>query len=603
MRSAIILWMVAGSLVPAMGQNPNVSFSPPSAYLTAQAGTTALVSTKVLMWNTGNQFNYLASTNQGWMTVSPASGTIPTGGYVELTVTGDPRQIQSGTYTGIVTVTPGQASGLPVASFGVTFEMTGYAFLVSPERLDFVVGPESTDLKGINITISDGTVREVSATAFMQGGGNWLTVVTAPPILAPTTANIRVSASGMDIGTVVQGEVRVTAASLPGVVKVVPVTMTVQERPTGYTIVPSMLSFYQFSNQIPPQQPVQVVGAGDRPLPFDVILSPGSIGLSATAGRAITPISFGVLMDTTQTIELPRDDSLTIKPADGSGEIVVPIKTAQTPPTVYAIPQVADGGAVSGGKFRTSITVVNNDSAPQTVSLRFYREDPVSHGTVAWTPQMENNANTENVRIPVNASWTVQTAGAPDVISAGWAEVVCSACVGNNRGVSGLAVFQQVQPDGRIQEAAVPVNSTLMQRHILPFDNSGGFVTSMAVANLSATETLKLRVAFRDGTGRILRMDKVKDIPPRGHYAFELPSEYTYLQGLRGSADLWAISGRPSVLGLRFSPTGAFTSFEAQSFNRRQTGRKAIPQVADGGVSGRGQPGQPGHPGGDVGDD
>jgi hypothetical protein len=161
--------------------------------------------------------------------------------------------------------------------------------------------------------------------------------------------------------------------------------------------------------------------------------------------------------------------------------------------------------------------------------------------------------------------------------------VACSTCVGNSKGVSGLAVFRQLQPDGRIQEAAVPINSVPMQRNLLPYDNTNGFVTSMAIANLSATEVARVRVAFRDPLGRLLRVDKLKDIPARGHFAFELAKEFPSVAGLRGTADFWILEGQISVLGLRFSPTGAFTSFEAQTLNRRVFGRRSIPQVADGG--------------------
>jgi hypothetical protein len=122
-----------------------------------------------------------------------------------------------------------------------------------------------------------------------------------------------------------------------------------------------------------------------------------------------------------------------------------------------------------------------------------------------------------------------------------------------------------------------------MQRNLLPFDNANGFVTSIALANLSSSEVARVRVAFRDRTGRLIGLDRLKDIPARGHTAFELFREFPYLQNLTGTADFWVLGGHISVLGLRFSPSGAFTSFEVQSLNRRPSGKKSIPQVADGG--------------------
>lgn len=583
MKKAILI-LLAGCLLPVWGQNPYVTFTPNPAGITVDAGTTAPASAKVQMTNTGNPFSFLATSDQSWLTVSPSSGSIGTGATLELTITGDPTQIQTGLYTGTITITPTVGSGLPATSFNVNFRMNGIAILSSPDKLDFAIGPESTDVKALNLAISDGVFREITVTPVTADGGNWLTVVSTPPFVAPTSVNIRANTSGLDAGRTLTGEVRLTSPALAGVSKVIPVTLLVLDQSTGYSVVPSQLNFYALGTQQPPAQPVQVVAAGGRTALFDVLLSPGSIGLSSTATRAQTPATFSVQMDTTQAIQLPREDSVTVKPADGAAEMAIPVKTQLAPaPAIFAIPQVADGGPAAAGKFRTSITVTNNDTVPAIVTLRFYKSDPATRSTVAWFPQMDNNEKIDNITIPVNSSWTVQTAGAPETISSGWAEVACSTCVGNSKGVSGLAVFRQVQPDGRIQEAAVPINSMPMQRNLLPYDNTNGFVTSMAIVNLSGSETARVRVAFRDSLGRLLRVDRLKDIPARGHFAFELAREFPSVAGTRGTADFWILSGQISVLGLRFSPTGAFTSFEAQSLSRRVFGRRSIPQVADGG--------------------
>ncbi|MBI5083917.1 MAG: hypothetical protein HZB13_04895 [Acidobacteria bacterium] len=572
------LVLFAAGLVPAAAQNPYLTWSPTSVTLEATAGSATPVTVRVRLTNSGNAFNFLASGNQGWFSSTPTSGTLAAGGTIEFVISADPTGMQTGTYTAAFTVTPGPGTGLPPSSIEVTFNVTGFAFLTVPESLEFTVGPEATDAKSFSVSLSDGIAREVVATPYTGNTGNWLAVLNSAPITTPTAINVRVSAAGLEIGTVLQGEIRLTAPALPGLQKSIPIKMTVVDRSPGYSVVPSHLNFYSFSTTQPPAQPVQVFASADRRLPFDVVKSPGSTPLSASLTRGITPITFTASMDTSLTPELPRDDSMSIVPLDGSSEIVVPIRTSIEPARVYAIPQVADGGG-----FRTAFTVVNNDPATALIALRFYKSDPVTHATSAWTPAMENNERVDNIQIPAGASWTVQTAGAATGITSGWAEVVCASCTGNSKGVSGLAVFRQAQPDGRIQEAAVPINASLMQRSFLPYDNAGGMVTSMAIANISQTEVAKVRVAFRDASGRVLRIDRVKDIPPRGHFAFELIREFPYLNGTRGTADFWITSGQISILGLRFSPSGAFTSFEAQTLNRRAFGRRSLPQIADGG--------------------
>ncbi|MBI4889808.1 MAG: hypothetical protein HY821_04225 [Acidobacteria bacterium] len=582
MKRTALLPALLCLLLPAWGQNPYVSFNPPAHVFNIEAGNQVSQSVKVQMTNTGNPFSFVNSSNQGWLGVSPTGGTIANGQTLELTVTANPTQMQSGTYTGIITVTPSAGSGLPPATFNVTMNISGLVIFVNPERLDFSANMEGTDTKSFSVSFSDAVIREIQVTPVQ--GASWLTVVSTPPLIAPIGVTVRAIASGLDPGTVLNGELKITVPSLPGVTKSVPASLTVLDQNSGFLVAPSQLNFYSFGTLPPPSQPVQVSAARGGIEVFDVVLSPDSVGLTATATRAQTPTTFAVQMDTTQVIQLPRQDTVSVRPSSGNAEIIIPVKTNSTPqPPTYAIPQVADGGPASAGKFRTSITVTNSDTSPVTVSLRFYKSDPATRATVPWTPQMENNEKIDNITIPVGASWTVQTAGAPDIISAGWAEVVCSSCTGNSKGVSGLAVFRQLQPDGKIQEAAVPINSTLMQRSLLPYDNTNGFVTSMAVANLSTTETARVRVAFRDANGKLLRIDKFKDIPARGHYSFELPREFPTLAGQRGTADIWILNGNISLLGLRFSPTGAFTSFEAQSFHRRLLGKRSLPQIADGG--------------------
>jgi hypothetical protein len=53
-------------------------------------------------------------------------------------------------------------------------------------------------------------------------------------------------------------------------------------------------------------------------------------------------------------------------------------------------------------------------------------------------------------------------------------------------------------------------------------------------------------------------------IDPKGHATFDLLKRYgTALVNQRGSIDMISSSGELVGLGLRFSPSGAFTSFPA----------------------------------------
>ena len=571
MRLAPVL-VFALCLPFTFGQAPLLFWSP-AISISLPAGSTAALTAPATLTNFGGAFSYVATSDQPWMSVSPASGTIGATSPQSFVITIQPAQLAGGTWTGKITVTPSVGSGTAPATLDVTIQVEALSFVFNPSVLEFTISPESTEAKPVTITLSDGTTRPISATVVpLSGPANWLTFTNNSPFISNEAIQVRASAAGLDPGMVVTGEIRVTGTTVAGLTGTIPVKLTVANQGVGFTVIPSQLNYYVFGTVQPPPQLVQVLAIDGRTMFFDLFQSAGSTPMSLSISSGVTPMFFQAQMDTSSTPTLPREDSFRVTPRDGSAAVITPVKTALEPTRVNAIPQVADGGG-----FQTSITVVNNEQVPVQVAVKFYKSDPATRATSPWTPPMEGNAAVENIQIPVGSSWTVQTAGTSSVISSGWAEVV------SDKRVSGLAVFRQVQPDGRIQEAAVPINNGLMQRNLLPFDNTNSFVTSMAVANLSSTEVGKVRVAFRDPAGKLIRIDRLKDIPARGHTAFELNKEFPYLGGLSGTADFWVLGGNISVLGLRFSPSGAFTSFEVQSLNRRPGGKKAIPQVADGG--------------------
>lgn len=572
MRFAAAL-LFALSVQFAYGQVPLLIWDPPSISVSVDAGSNAPITAPATLRNFGGSFSYTATSDQSWMSVSPTSGTLGASLSAGFVMTILPAQLSGGTWIGHITITPAEGSGAAPAVLTVTVQRQSLSFLFFPSELQFATGPDSTASKPVTITLSDGTTRPMTASAVvLSGPTNWLTIATPAPYNTNDQLEVRVSAAGLDPGTVVQGEIRFAGTTVTGLTGSVPVKLTVTENGVGFTIIPSQLNYYAFGTVQPPPQLVQVIAFDGRTMTFDVTQSAGSAPLGLSISSGVTPTFFQASLDTSATATLPREDSFTVVPRDGSPSVIAPVKTFLEPTRVNAIPQVADGGG-----FKTSITVVNTDTVPARVKLLFHKSDPATRSTTDWSPPMEGGARVDNIEIPVGSSWTVQTAGTSSTTSSGWGEVVT-----DNR-VGGLAVFRQLQSDGRTQEAAVPINSGLMQRNLLPFDNTNGFVTSMAVANLSASEAARVRVAFRDAAGRLIRVDRLKDIPARGHTAFELYHEFPYLSGLSGTADFWVLGGHISVLGLRFSPTGAFTSFEVQSLSRRTTGKKSIPQVADGG--------------------
>lgn len=560
--------LLAAACLSLLAQSP-LLFNPSSVQVSSEAGSSAPIVRTVKLQSSLTVSFLAASSQPSWLEIWPASGTVSPGPGNDITLTIKPQGFQTGVYTGWVTATP-QNGGQSVI-LNVTLNVTGLTLFTSPSTAAMTTYPEGIDILPMSITSSDGVIRDVSWTLSTTSGGDWLSIRESAPVQTPATITLYADATNLDIG-VYTGEIRLTSTSLPGFLKIIPVTFDVRDDAPRIRVVPTEVRFYTFGTLDPPPQPIQVYSNTDLATAFSVTPNQTSTIVMASPLAGQTPSAVKLSLDTAQLGALPRSDSFVVTPIHGGTPVTVKVQTAIEPKRRKAIPQIADGGG-----FRTRITIVNADNVPARVSLKFFKVNPATRDTVAWTPALTGNPIITNVTIPVGASWSVITSGADAAISSGWGEVI------SDQRVSGNAVFQFLQPDGRVQEAAVPVSDALMQRLLLPFDNSNGFVTSFALINLSATESADIRVAFRDDKGKLIRFDRMTELPAGGHFAIELTNLFPYLNGLRGTMDLSATTGHISLLGLRFNPTGAFTSFEAQSFNRRETGRRTLPQIADGG--------------------
>lgn len=571
-RLALVSILFIATAMPALfGQSTQLSWSPASVSWVVGAGSTTPVTAKVLLVNTGTaQSTFTLSQAAEWLTVSPTAGTIPAGSNVEITLTANPAGLPTGmASTAIIALSGGQsgASFLPV-----NLDISGYSLQVRPTSLTFDPVKDGAQSKPIEIRYSDDEARAVTWSATTFSGGNWLTLSATPPVLAPLELAVTADATNMQPGDTHMGEIRLSSPTVASLETVIPVKMTVFAGETVLTVVPDELHFYVYGTESPAPQPVQVVDFKNRDIQFNVLVDPPNTPLTVPVTTAATPRAFQVGIDTSRTIELPRRDRLTFQPTSSDRETVMTVHTNLEPRRVNAIPQVADGGP-----FRTEITVANLDSVPAVVTLRFFKSQGESGVTTPWDLAMEGNARIQSVVIPVGASYTVRTAGATAEVNQGWGEVVSVNKIG------GTAVFEFMQLDGRTQEAAVPISNTLMQRLLLPFDNTSGFVTSVAVINKHDSESARVTGVFRDPQGRIFKVAAFPTLPALGHRAFELSKLFPEVAGRRGTLDLNASSGNIAMLGLRFNSTGAFTSFEAHTLNRRRLGvQQSIPQIVDG---------------------
>ena len=145
----------------------------------------------------------------------------------------------------------------------------------------------------------------------------------------------------------------------------------------------------------------------------------------------------------------------------------------------------------------------------------------------------------------------IETPGTAGDLLDGWAEVTTTSSI------AGTTIFRYRGPTGD-SEAGVQISSTVGNTFVAPFDYTQGFLTGLSVVNQSAPDALSVTAVYRDEDGAIVYTESIP-LARRGRQAFMVPAA---VKGRRGTVELTG-SGI-TVLGLRFNPTGSFTSVDPQ---------------------------------------
>ena len=215
----------------------------------------------------------------------------------------------------------------------------------------------------------------------------------------------------------------------------------------------------------------------------------------------------------------------------------------------------------SGGVWNTTFTLVNNDTSATQVVLNFFDDNgnalllPLTFPQTSSTvPQL---ASAVNQTINAGAELVIQTAGtASQATQEGWAQLLA------NGNIGGSAVFGWTTAAGT-QEAVVPVETRSPSAFVLSFDNTGGYATGVALANVS-TQAVSVPVVLRDDTGASLGTAAAISLPAHAHTSFMLTDPthgYLATTGKRGTLELDVpVGGQISALGIRANPDGAITS-------------------------------------------
>jgi hypothetical protein len=110
----------------------------------------------------------------------------------------------------------------------------------------------------------------------------------------------------------------------------------------------------------------------------------------------------------------------------------------------------------------------------------------------------------------------------------------------------------------------------------MAFDETPGFDTGFALANVSPFDTVIENLYFYDTTGALIYSDSTRTLGPLQHESFLFSSRYgSQLAGKRGTVRVYyGVQGTPANgtagltgLGLRVNPGGTFTSLPTVTIN------------------------------------
>jgi uncharacterized repeat protein (TIGR01451 family) len=521
----------------------------------------------------------ISSGPAGWLTVSPLQGTTPA------TITVSVAALPAGTYSGTIAINSTDPNNPLSSTVPVTFVVAPAGQLSnkgSMAQLAFAGNWTTT------FTLVNTGTQPVQATLnFFDNNGNPLPV----PLAFPQSG----TAAGSPVSTA-------TVTVNPGAGQLIQ-TAGLSGQPTqvGWTQLQAtgnLGGFAVFQQAIGASiqeavVPLEITNPTGFEIWFDNtggnttgIALANTVAQGATVPVTIRDDTGAILLSTTTTLAADGHTSFDLAstyaqtsgirgtvefdtPVGGQISVLgIQFSPAGAFTTIPALAAASASPASSGsmaqlafaGGWTTAFTLVNTGTAPVQATLSFFGNNgnplPVplvfpQSGTTAAPP-----AATTTLTVNPGAGQLVQTAGlASQPTQTGWTQLVATGNLG------GFSVFQQAN-GASIQEAVVPLENLNPSAFVIWFDNTGGNATGIALANAVA-QGASIPVVIRDDTGAIL-LSTTTTLSADGHTSFDLASTYAQTSGIRGTVEFdTPAGGQISVLGIEFSPAGAFTTIPA----------------------------------------
>ena len=225
--------------------------------------------------------------------------------------------------------------------------------------------------------------------------------------------------------------------------------------------------------------------------------------------------------------------------------------------TIWSFDTYTATHLVDGTGWSSEVTLMNLDSTQQCFSLNFFGNNgsPLSMPLVDYGTQ-------SSVRLCLQAlgSVTLKTAGTSSPLVEGWARLACDStllfCVYSSH-IAGSVIFRRSIPGQPDFEAVVPFDDNSSSHLALPFDNTNGFLTGLALTNPTNSQAVVTFIFHAEDGTQIFVV--AFSLSAGQHMSFVVPWEYPQVASRRGVLEITSTAGI-GVLALRVNPTGAITT-------------------------------------------
>jgi uncharacterized protein (TIGR03437 family) len=337
--------------------------SPSSLSFAYTAGGTVPAAQNLSVTNGGSgTLTWTVTSNQTWLSASPASGTAPS----TIAVSVAPASLAAGSYSGIVTITSSGASNSPLTvAVALTVTAGAASLTAAPQSMTFaytaggaIPAPQS---------VSIGSVGSGTLTWTATSSQSWLSASPASGT-APAALSVSVSPAALGPGTYT-GTIQISAPGASNSPLTVAVTLTVAPSMATLAVTPQALSFaytYTAGGAPPAPQSIAITIGGSGALAWSVVSSAFWASASPASGTASATLSVSV-----------NPANLAAGTYTGNLQIVTTVSTASVAITVVVkgtqpagtITGVANGGSFAlGFASATWVSIFGTGLSASTVS-------------------------------------------------------------------------------------------------------------------------------------------------------------------------------------------------------------------------------------------